>query len=261
MELNGEIAAVVSGGASGLGGATVRVLRSKGVKVAILDMDDAAGARTAAETGAHYIRADVTSEDAVALALAEARARHGQERLAVACAGIVIGKRTVRRNRDTGETTPHDLASFAKVVAVNLVGTFNLMAQAAAGMARLAPLGPDGERGVIVTTSSIAAEDGQVGQAAYAASKGGVAALTLPVARELAPSGIRVVSILPGLFDTPMFATLPETGRKALAAGVPFPSRLGRPDEYAMLVRQICENPMLNGVSIRLDGGARLAAN
>lgn len=260
MELNGDIAAIVSGGASGLGGATVRHLRRLGVKVAILDMDDAAGERTAAESGAVYIRADVTSEEAVGHALAEARGRHGQERLAVACAGIVIGKRTVRRNRDTGETAPHDLASFAKVIAVNLIGTFNVMAQSAAGMARLAPLGSDSERGVIVTTSSIAAEDGQIGQAAYAASKGGVASLTLPIARDLAPSGIRVVSILPGLFDTPMFASLPEDGRKALAANVPFPPRLGRPEEYAMMVRQICENPMLNGVSIRLDGAARLPA-
>ena len=260
MKLDSTIAAVVSGGASGLGAATVRLLRNAGLEVAILDMDDAAGVRTAAETGAHYIRADVTSEEAITGALAEARERHGQERLTVACAGIVIGKRTVRRNRDTGETASHDLASFAKVIAVNLVGTFNVMAQSAAGMARLAPINADGERGVIVTTSSIAAEDGQIGQAAYAASKGGVAALTLPVARDLATAGIRVVSVLPGLFDTPMFGSLPEEGRKALAANVPFPSRLGRPEEYAMMVRQICENPMLNGVSIRLDGAARLAA-
>lgn len=259
MELNSNIAAIVTGGASGLGAATARLLRQKGVKVAILDMDDAGGAKMASETDALYIRADVTSEAAVAEALAKARERHGQERLTVCCAGIVIGQRTVRRNRDTGQMTPHDLASFAKVIAVNLIGTFNVLAQSAAGMATLAPLAPDGERGVVVTTSSIAAEDGQIGQAAYAASKGGVAALTLPVARDLAPSGIRVVAILPGLFETPMFATLPEAGRKALAASVPFPARLGHPDEYAMMVRQICENPMLNGVSIRLDGAARLA--
>jgi NAD(P)-dependent dehydrogenase (short-subunit alcohol dehydrogenase family) len=259
MQLTSDIAAIVTGGASGLGAATARLLRQRGVKVAILDMDEVAGAGMAADTGAYYIRADVTNEEAVAAALAEARARHGQERLTVTCAGIVIGKRTVRRNRETGTATAHDLASFARVVSVNLVGTFNVLAQSAAGMATLTPLAPDNERGVIVTTSSIAAEDGQVGQAAYAASKGGVAALTLPVARDLAPSGIRVVAILPGLFDTPMFATLPEEGRMALAAAVPFPPRLGKPDEFALMVRQICENPMLNGVSIRLDGAARLA--
>ena len=258
MQLGSDISAIVTGGASGLGAATVHMLRQLGVKVAILDMDDAGGTRMAAETGAHYVRADISSEEAVATALSEARSRHGQERVTVNCAGIVIGKRTVRRSRETGETSPHDLASFAKVIAVNLVGTFNVTAQSAAGMARLAPVTPDGERGVIVTTASIAAEDGQIGQAAYAASKGGVAAMTLPLARDLASSGIRVVSILPGLFDTPMFATLPEEGRKALAASVPFPSRLGHPVEFAMTVRHACENAMLNGVSIRLDGAARL---
>jgi NAD(P)-dependent dehydrogenase (short-subunit alcohol dehydrogenase family) len=260
MQLNSDIAAIVTGGASGLGAATARLLREHSVNVAIFDMDDVGGPRLAEEIGATYVRTDVTSEESVRAALEEARQRQGRERLAVNCAGIVIGKRTVRRSRDTGETVPHELAAFAKVIAVNLIGTFNVTAQTAAGMTRLDPLAPDGERGVIVTTASIAAEDGQTGQAAYAASKGGVAAMTLPIARDLAPSGIRVVSILPGLFDTPMFQTLPEEGRQALAAGVPFPSRLGHPAEYAMMVRQICENPMLNGVSIRLDGAARLAA-
>ncbi|MEZ5925394.1 MAG: SDR family NAD(P)-dependent oxidoreductase [Hyphomicrobiaceae bacterium] len=261
MHLDQDTAAVVTGGASGLGAATARLLRQLGAKVAVLDLDDGRGADIATETGARYIRTDVTSEESVRAALEEARRQNGQERLLVNCAGIVIGKRTVRRNRDTGEMQPHDLASFAKVVAVNLVGTFNVTAQSAAGMAGLDPLPPDGERGVIVSTSSIAAEDGQLGQAAYAASKGGVAAMTLPIARDLAASGIRVVSILPGLFDTPMFQTLPEEGRKALARSVPFPARLGSPSEYAMMVRQVCENPMLNGVSIRLDGAARLAAS
>lgn len=260
MQLNSAIAAIVTGGASGLGGATARLLASLSVKVAILDLDDAGGARMATETGALYIPTDVSSEESVAQALALARQRHGQERVTVNCAGIVTGKRTVRRNRETGAMTPHDLATFAKVLAVNLAGTFNVAAQSAAGMAALPPVGPDGERGVIINTSSIAAEDGQTGQAAYAASKGGVMAMTLPLARDLAPSGIRVVSILPGLFDTPMFAGLPDEGRKALTAAVPFPSRLGHAGEYAMLVRTICENPMLNGVSIRLDGAARLPA-
>lgn len=260
MQLSSGLSAIVTGGASGLGGGTVRLLTGLGVKVAILDLDDERGAEMAAATGATYIRTDVSSEEAVAAALAEAREKHGQERITVNCAGIVTGKRTVRRNRDTGAVVPHDLATFSKVVAVNLIGTFNVAAQSAAGMTALAPLGDDGERGVIVNTSSIAAEEGQVGQAAYAASKGGVMAMTLPLARDLAASGIRVVSILPGLFDTPMFAGLPDEGRKALTSMVPFPSRLGRAEEYARLVRTICENPMLNGVSIRLDGAARLAA-
>lgn len=261
MLLSSNLSAIVTGGASGLGGATARLLAGSGVKVAILDLDDERGGRMATETGALYIRTDVASEQEVARALAEARAKHGQERITVNCAGIVTGKRTVRRNRDTGDLVPHDLATFSKVIAINLIGTFNVASQSAAGMAALAPLGDDGERGVIVNTSSIAAEEGQVGQAAYAASKGGVMAMTLPLARDLAASGVRVVSILPGLFDTPMFAGLPDEGRRALAAAVPFPSRLGRAEEYAMLVRSICENPMLNGVSIRLDGAARLAAS
>lgn len=260
MQLSSDVSAIVTGGASGLGEASARLLASRGVKVAILDLDDERGARVAAAMGGLYIRTDVSSEAAVADALAHAREKNGQERITVNCAGIVMGKRTVRRNRDTGGMVPHDLATFSKVVSINLIGTFNVAAQSAAGMAALAPIGDDGERGVIVTTSSIAAEEGQVGQAAYAASKGGVMAMTLPLARDLAPSGIRVVSILPGLFDTPMFAGLPDEGRKALAASVPFPSRLGRAEEYAMLVRTICENAMLNGVSIRLDGAARLAA-
>jgi NAD(P)-dependent dehydrogenase (short-subunit alcohol dehydrogenase family) len=260
MQLDAAIAAIVTGGASGLGGATARLLASLGVKVAILDLDDAGGARMAAETGVLYLRTDVSSEEQVAAALTKARQSHGQERVTVNCAGIVTGKRTVRRNRETGALTPHDLATFTKVLAINLAGTFNVAAQSAAGMASLPPLGPDGERGVIINTSSIAAEEGQTGQAAYAASKGGVMAMTLPLARDLAANGIRVVSILPGLFDTPMFAGLADEGRKALTAAVPFPSRLGYPEEYAMLVRTICENLMLNGVSIRLDGAARLPA-
>ncbi|MGI9384461.1 MAG: SDR family NAD(P)-dependent oxidoreductase [Methyloligellaceae bacterium] len=259
MQLGDGISAIVTGGASGLGAATARVLAAEGVKVAIFDLDEDRGAAVAAETGGLFCRCDVTSVDGVAAALEQARAANGPERINVNCAGIAIGKRTVRRDRDTGAIEPHDLESFSKVIQINLIGTFNVLSQSAAGMLALDPVTADGGRGVIVNTSSVAAQDGQLGQVAYAASKGGVAALTLPVARDLSRDGVRVVTIMPGLFDTPMFATLPDDVRAALGASVPFPSRLGDAGEYAALVRHICENDMLNGECIRLDGAVRLA--
>ncbi|MCG8560150.1 MAG: SDR family NAD(P)-dependent oxidoreductase [Hyphomicrobiales bacterium] len=259
MQLGDGLSAVVTGGASGLGAATARVLAAEGVKVALFDLDEARGREVAERTGGLFCRCDVTSADAVAAALEQARSEHGTERITVNCAGIAIGKRTVRRDRETGALEPHDLESFSKVIHINLIGSFNVLSQSAAGMLALEPLTPDGGRGVIVNTASVAAQDGQLGQVAYAASKGGVAAMTLPVARDLAGDGVRVVTILPGLFDTPMFATLPDDIRDALGASVPFPSRLGDPQEYAALVRHICENDMLNGECIRLDGAVRLA--
>lgn len=259
MRLDMTISAVVTGGASGLGAATARALAGKGVRVGILDLNRKDGEAVARETGGLFAEADVTRDDSVEAALAAVRAAHGQERILVNCAGIAAGKRTVRRVKETGGIEPHDLALFAKVIEVNLVGSFRMIAKCAAGMMTLAPIGTDGERGVIVNTSSVAAEDGQTGQVAYAASKGGVMSMTLPVARDLSREGIRVASILPGLFDTPMFATLSQEARDALAAQVPFPSRLGDPAEYGALVVHICENAMLNGVAIRLDGAIRLA--
>ena len=259
MKLGSSIAAVVTGGASGLGAATARALAAKGVRVAVLDLQEDRGQAVAKDIGGMFAKCDVTSEASVDAALAAARKAHGQERILVNCAGIAIGKRMTRKNKDTGTVEPHDLASFAKVIQVNLVGTFLMMAKSSAGMQSLAPIGPDGERGVIVSTASVAAEDGQIGQVAYAASKGGVKAMTLPVARDLAQSGIRVAAIMPGLFHTPMFDGLPDDARRALAASVPFPSRLGSPAEYAALVCHICENTMINGESIRLDGAVRLA--
>lgn len=259
MQLGNDVTAVVTGGASGLGAATARTLAGKGVKVAVLDLDEAKGTKMASEIGGAYFRCDVTSESSVDAALAGARAALGQERVLVNCAGIAIAKRVTRKNRDTGAVEPHDLASFAKVVQVNLIGTFLMTVKCAAGMQTLAPVTADGERGVIVSTASIAAEDGQIGQVAYAASKGGVLAMTLPIARDLAQSGIRVATIMPGLFHTPMFDGLPDESRNALAASVPFPSRLGDPAEYAALAVHICENSMINGVGIRLDGAIRLA--
>ncbi|MGE0698567.1 MAG: SDR family NAD(P)-dependent oxidoreductase [Hyphomicrobiaceae bacterium] len=259
MQLGSDITAVVTGGASGLGGATAKALAAKGVKVAILDLNEKLGETHAAAIGGRFFKCDVTSETSVDAALAAARAALGSERVLVNCAGIGIAKRISRKSRETGAIEPHDLATFTKVIQVNLIGTFLMIAKSAAHMQSLAPVGADNERGVIVCTASVAAEDGQIGQVAYSASKGGVLAMTLPLARDLAQSGVRVATIMPGLFHTPMFDGLPEESRAALAASVPFPSRLGHPSEYAALALHICENAMLNGVSIRLDGAVRLA--
>lgn len=259
MLLGKDIVAVVTGGASGLGGATAKALADKGVRVAILDLNTDLGEKHAKAIGGHFQRCDVTSEASVDAALAGTRKVLGGERILVNCAGIGIAKRITRKNKDTGAIEPHDLATFAKVIQVNLIGTFLMTAKCAAGMQGLAPVGADNERGVIISTASVAAEDGQIGQVAYSASKGGVLAMTLPIARDLAQSGIRVATIMPGLFHTPMFDGLPDDARRSLAASVPFPSRLGHPSEYAALATHICENAMLNGVAIRLDGAVRLA--
>ncbi len=259
MQIGKDTVAIVTGGASGLGGATAKALADKGAKVAILDLNEALGQAHAKAIGGVFFRCDVTNEASVDQALAGVRAQLGGERMLVNCAGIGIAKRLTRKNKETGAIESHDLATFTKVIQVNLIGTFLMMAKSAAHMQTLKPLTADGERGVIVCTASIAAEDGQIGQVAYAASKGGVLAMTLPVARDLAQSGIRVATIMPGLFHTPMFDGLPEESRQALAASVPFPSRLGSPAEYAALAVHIGENAMLNGVGIRLDGAVRLA--
>ncbi len=258
MKLDSSIAAVVTGGASGLGEATARMLRVQGAKVAIFDLQADRGQALAAEIGAVFCEANVADEASVDAVLAKARAENGVERILVNCAGIAPGKRTVAKKRETGELVAHDLATFRRAVEVNLIGTYHMIAKSAVAMAALEPATADGGRGVVVCTASVAAEDGQIGQAAYAASKGGVLGLTLPVARDLSGYGIRVMTIMPGLFYTPMFESVPEDFRKSLAASVPFPSRLGRADEYAALVRAIVENDMLNGESIRLDGALRM---
>ncbi|MCB1527489.1 MAG: SDR family NAD(P)-dependent oxidoreductase [Hyphomicrobiaceae bacterium] len=259
MNLDKTISAVVTGGASGLGGACVRRLAAQGVRVSIFDLNEQAGNAIAGEVGGAFFKTDVADEVSVEASLAAARSHFGQERILVNCAGIVIGKRSVRRDRQTSAVVAHDLASFRKVIDINLIGTFLMSTRSAAGMMELAPLGPDKERGVIISTSSVAAEDGQMGQIAYAASKGGVLSMTLPLARDLASDGVRVVAIQPGLFSTPMFDTLTDEAKASLAAQVPFPSRLGDPDEYGQLVVQIAQNVMLNGCGIRLDGGLRLS--
>ncbi len=259
MKLGNTVSAIVTGGASGLGAATATALASAGCKVAIFDMNRDAGEALAKSLGAIFCHCDVTSEATVSTALDLAREANGPERILVNCAGIAIGQKTVTRDKQTGDVIPHNLHAFEKVIAVNLMGTFRMITRVASSMVKLDPITPDGERGVIVCTASIAAEDGQIGQVAYAASKGGVAAMTLPIARDLARDGVRVNTILPGLFNTPMFAGLPDEARRALEATVPFPSRLGDPAEYASLVRHICENGMLNGALIRLDGSLRMA--
>ena len=249
MDISGK-AFLVTGASSGLGAATARMLAAAGGWVLLADITDATA--LAEELGGDYIRTDVTSEADGRAAVDMAVERFGGLQGLVNCAGVVTGEKVV------GRDAPHKLESFARVVGINLIGTFNMIRLAAAAM-RAGPPGDDGERGVIVNTSSVAAYDGQIGQAAYAASKGGVASLTLPVARELARDGIRVVTIAPGLFETPMMTGLPAEVQASLGASVPFPPRLGRPDEYAQLVRQVMENRMLNGEVIRLDGALRMA--
>jgi NAD(P)-dependent dehydrogenase (short-subunit alcohol dehydrogenase family) len=258
MKLDESVAAIVTGGASGLGEATARMLASEGAKVAIFDMNKERGERIAAYIGAVFCETTVADEASVDAALAKARSANGVERVLVNCAGVAPGKRTVSKKRDTGEFVPHDVATFRRTLEVNLLGTYHMIAKSTAAMAGLEPITPDGGRGVVVCTASVAAQDGQIGQAAYAASKGGVLGLTLPVARDLSQFGIRVMTIMPGLFHTPMFESVPEDFRKTLEAGIPFPSRLGRPEEYAHLVRAIVENDMLNGEAIRLDGALRM---
>ena len=244
---------LITGGASGLGAATARFFAAQGAFLVLADLDRSAGEKLAAELGpsSRFALTDVTSENDAHAAIDLAREAFGHLHGLINCAGIAPSEKVVGRNG------PHRLESFAKVININLVGTFNMIRLAAASIAQEEP-NADGERGVIVNTASIAAFDGQIGQAAYAASKGGVAALTLPIARELARSGIRVVTIAPGIFETPMMAAFPQEVQDALAKSVPFPQRLGHPEEFAMLARHIIENAMLNGETIRLDGALRM---
>lgn len=258
MQLGPEISAIVTGGASGLGEASARALSAAGVKVALFDLSEERGSAVADDIGGIFCRCDVSDEESVDAALAKARKAQGQERVLVNCAGIVAGAKTAGRKRETGEIVPHDLAAFSRVIQVNLIGTFHMCAKSAAGMMTLDAVTRDGGRGVMVNTASVAAVEGQIGQVAYSASKGGVLGMMLPMARDLAREGIRVCSIMPGLFHTPMFDSLSDEVRDSLAAMVPFPQRLGDPAEYAALVKHICENDMLNGEQIRLDGALRM---
>ena len=257
MKIDG-IAAVVTGGASGLGEATARELAQRGAKVAVFDRDVEKGKKVASEIGGVFCEVDVTSDDKVAAAFAKAREAHGQERVLVNCAGVANAAKTVGKDKATGEFKPYPMIQFELAIQINLIGSFRCIAHSAYGMVNLDPL-EDGERGCIVNTASVAAEDGQIGQAAYSASKGGVLAMALPIARDLMNDGIRVNTILPGVFKTPMVAMMPENVQEALGAQVPFPKRLGRAEEYGKLAAFIVETPYLNAESIRLDGGIRMA--
>jgi NAD(P)-dependent dehydrogenase (short-subunit alcohol dehydrogenase family) len=250
MELKGRTF-LISGGGSGLGAGTAARFRDFGANVIIADINEEAGAEHAKRIGGRFVRTDVTDSDSVQAAVQAAGESFGGLHGVVNCAGILIGRRTLSKRG------PHDLESFARMVTVNLVGTFNVIRLSAAAMAKNEP-GQDGERGVIINTASIAAYDGQIGQAAYSASKGGVVGMTLPIARDLAATGIRVMTIAPGVMLTPMVSGMPPDVQESLAAQIPFPSRLGTPEDYAFLAQHIVENRMLNGEVIRLDGAIRM---
>ncbi|WP_133488629.1 SDR family NAD(P)-dependent oxidoreductase [Aliiroseovarius marinus] len=253
MQITENTVVTVSGGASGLGGAVAEAFAAAGAKVGIFDLNEEAGQAMAEKLGGAFAKVDVSDAASVAEGFKTLRAALGQERVMVNCAGIAPAAKT----QSKGE--PHDAGLYAKVIGVNMIGTFNCASQAAAGMAMADPVTDDGERGVIVNTASIAAMDGQIGQLAYASSKGGVVGMTLPMARDLMRDGIRVMAIAPGIFKTPMVAGLPQEVQDSLGAQVPFPSRLGDPAEFAGMVRHIVENSFLNGEVIRLDGAVRMA--
>ena len=261
MKLDTSVSAIVTGGASGLGAATVRRLAAKGVKIAVFDLE---AQKAKAEAlfqeigGGVFCPCNVTSEEEVDAAFAKARAANGQERILVNCAGTGNAARTASRDRQTGEIKSFPTDRFNLIIQINLVGTFRCIAKSAAGMLTLEPLA-DGERGAIVNTASVAAQDGQMGQASYSASKAGITGMTLPIARDLMGEGIRVNTILPGIFDTPLLQGAPDNVKAALAASVPFPKRLGQPDEYAHLAETMITNGYFNGECVRLDGAIRMA--
>ena len=251
MQLRDQ-AAIVTGGASGLGAATARRLAAQGAKVAVCDLNAKLAETVAAEIGGVAVACDVADAASAELAIVAAAKAHGPARVLVNCAGIGVAKRVV------GRDGPHPLADFEKVIKINLIGTFNMLRLATADMSKLEPLAA-GERGVVINTASVAAYDGQIGQAAYSASKGGIVGMTLPIARELAQFGIRVLTIAPGLFLTPLLGALPQAAQDSLASAIPFPHRLGSPDEYASLALHMIDNPYLNGEVVRLDASLRMA--
>lgn len=258
MQLDSTISAIVTGGASGLGAATARRLASRGVKVALFDLNAEVGEALAREIGGVFCRVDVTNEAEVDAGFAKSRAAIGQERVLVNCAGTGNGIKTASRDKASGEIRAFPSLAFERIIQINLIGTFRCIAKSAAGMLSLEPLA-GGERGAIVNTASVAAQDGQMGQAAYSASKAGVMGMTLPIARDLMGEGVRINTILPGLFNTPLLASLPDNVKSALAASVPFPKRLGDPDEYAALAEFMLTSGYMNGECVRLDGAIRMA--
>lgn len=257
MKLDSTISAVITGGASGLGAATARRLASQGVKVALFDLNEERGGPLATELGGIFCKVDVTSSDQVDAGLAKARAAIGQERILVNCAGFGGSVKTVSRDKETGEIKEYPLENFERVVQANLIGTFRCITKSAAGMLTLDPLA-DGDRGAIVNTASVAAQDGQIGQAAYSAAKAGIVGMTLTIARDLSREAIRVNTILPGVFDTPLLARASAAFKAGLVANVPFPKRLGQAEEYAHLAETMITNGYLNGEHVRLDGAIRM---
>jgi len=257
MKLDASVSAVITGGASGLGEATARRLAASGVKVAIFDLNEQRGEDLAKQLGGIFCRADVTSDSDLDAAFAKARAVIGQERILVNCAGTGNAIKTASRDKKTGEIREYPSEEFDKIIQINLVGTFRCIAKSAAGMLTLDPL-EDGERGVMINTSSVAAQDGQVGQAAYSASKAGVVGMTLTVARDLMGEGVRVNTIMPGIFETPLMSGAPDHVLESLSASVPFPKRLGKPEEFASLAEVMVTNSYFNGESVRLDGAIRM---
>ncbi|MDB5817991.1 MAG: 3-hydroxy-2-methylbutyryl-CoA dehydrogenase [Rhizobacter sp.] len=258
MKLDSSISAVITGGASGLGAATARRLASHGVKVALFDLNAEQGEALAAELGGVFCKVDVTNEADVDAGFVKSRQAIGQERILVNCAGTGNAVKTAGRDRNTGEIKHFPLMNWERIIQINLIGSFRCLAKSAAGMLNLPPL-EDGERGAIVNTASVAAQDGQMGQSAYSASKAGVVGMTLPIARDLMSEGIRVNTILPGIFNTPLMQGAPDKVKEALAASVPFPKRLGHPDEFAQLAETMIVNGYFNGESVRLDGAIRMA--
>jgi len=257
MKLDSNVSAVVTGGASGLGAATARALASHGVKIAIFDLNEEKGEAIAKDLGGVFCNVNVTSDESVDAGFEKARAANGQERILINCAGTGNAIKTAGRDKKTGEIKHFPLDRFDLIIQINLVGTFRCIAKSAAGMMTLDPAG--GDRGAIVNTASVAAEDGQIGQAAYSASKGGVVGMTLPIARDLSRELIRVNTILPGIFDTPLLQGAPDNVKQALGAQVPHPARLGNPEEYASLAVEMCRNSYFNGEDVRLDGAIRMA--
>jgi len=258
MKLDSSVTAIITGGSSGLGAATARRFAAQGVRVAIFDFNETLGEAIAAEIGGVFCKVDVTKEAEVDAAFAKARAALGQERVLVNCAGTGLAIKTASKDKQTGEIKHFPTADFDRIIQINLVGTFRCIAKSAAGMIALPPL-EHGERGAIVNTASVAAEDGQIGQAAYSASKAAVVGMTLPIARDLMGNGIRINTILPGIIDTPLLQRAPDNVKQALADSVPFPKRLGMPDEYAALAEIMITNGYFNGESVRLDGAIRMA--
>ena len=258
MKLQNGISAVVTGGASGLGEGTARMLAAKGVKVGIFDMNEERGKMVASEIGGTFAKVNVADIASVEAGLEAVRKANGQERIMVNCAGIGGAEKTVKRDRESGAITAHDMDRYIRIININLIGSFICASKSAAGMMAIEPTEPDGERGVIINTASVAAQDGQIGQVAYSSSKGGILAMALPMARDLAREGIRVNTILPGFYETPIYGQMNDNVKDALRAHVQFPNRFGDPMEYGQVVEFMCEHTYINGEYIRTDAGARM---